>query len=165
MLVITCQLFNPQCLNFPGVNAWQTGTVSDVQYNADEWFQRACTQSADNVNIAFSVAHFLKNQSERSVNASLTPSERSVNTEWTQNARRPHSVWTLGGRRANTVQERSRHSLPESERRLDADQTRIERRPDTHWPGLTLDSEESHQSSRAGTNQRPNESEGGIYFR
>ena len=69
------------------------------------------------------------------MNAALTQGECSVNTEWTQCARRPRSVWTLRGRRANTGQARSRHSLPDSERRLDAEQTRIERRPDTHWPG------------------------------
>ena len=49
---------------------------------------------------------------------------------------------------------RSGHS-PDSEHRLDADP--IERRAETHIyrPGSALDSEESHQSSRTGTNQRP----------
>ena len=77
----------------------------------------------------------LKNQSERSVNAAMMPGERGVSAQWTQNARRPHSVWTLSERRANTGQARSRHSLLDSECRLNADQTRVERRPDTHWPG------------------------------
>ena len=99
----------------------------------------ACTLRSRCVHAAFSVAHFLKYQSERSVNAAFTQGARSVNAQWTQNARRPRSVWTLRGHRANTGQARSRHSQPGSERRLDADQTHTE-------PGSALDTGTSHQS-------------------
>ena len=106
----------------------------------------AWNQSADNVHPAFSVAHFIKNQNERSVNAALTQGERSVNAQWTQNARRPRSVSTLGGRRANTGQAGSRNSQ-------DADWSQTGRRPDTQWPGSALNSETNHQSSRASSNR------------
>ena len=92
----------------------------------------ASTQSTDNVHPAFSVAHFLKNQNERSVNAALTQGERGVNTQWIQNARRPRSVWFAGwtqSKRAAGIRSLTSNRF---ERRLGADQTRIERRPDKH---------------------------------
>ena len=103
--------------------------------------QISCTQCSRCVDTAFSVAHFLKNQTKRSVNDVWTLSGHRVHADLALCGRCVDAGRTQGERAADTYQTRTEH-------RLDVNQTHTE-------PGSALDSGSSHQSSRAGANQRP----------